>query len=260
MDAKYFQGSPTGADADLATSRGAATHTHTSPSHTPIQNAHNHAFSLNASVGGISAAAGAETVALAPHTHSGTSASATGTNNGIAITVNVNSSNDLVYKEVIFIKSDGTPMGIPSNAYAFFASDILPAGWTRVQGNTYLKGAAAAGDGGGTGGSNTHTHTSPAHTHTQNPHTHGAADSFANSANTALDNLIGGASAADDPHIHSVSLNAATPTNGSVTTTITAANHEPVHKKLNVLNNGTGGADLPTQIIALWGGSLVSRT
>jgi len=258
MDAKYFQGSPTGADADLVTSRGAATHTHTSPSHTPVQNAHTHGYTLGNPVGGVSTAALTEVVASTTHTHSGTSASATATNNGIAITVNANSSNDLVFKEVIFIKSDGTPLGIPANAYAFFASDILPSGWTRAQGNTYLKGAAVAGNGGGTGGSNTHTHTSPAHTHTQNAHTHGAALSGDNIGNITLTNNLSIVFAADDPHQHSVSLNATTATNNSVTTTINSSNHEPIHKKLNVLTNGTGGESLPEQIIALWGGSNAS--
>ena len=253
LDAKYVQGAPVGADADLTTVRGAATHTHTSPAHTPIQNAHSHAVIFGASAGTVNAYVTSQLAAADAHTHTGSTGSVTATNNSVAITVNANSSNDLPYKEVIFIKSDGTPAGIPNGAYAFFASDTLPSGWSRVQGDTYLKGAAAAGDGGGTGGALTHTHTSPPHTHTQNAHTHPQSTSGNNNTNVTI-NADTGALAAADPHTHTINTDSRTATNNAVTTTLTATNHEPVFKKLNTILNG-GATSLPDNIIALWGGT-----
>jgi hypothetical protein len=71
----------------------------------------------------------------------------------------------------------------------------------------------------------------------------------------AIRKSIAGTSHARSTHRHSVAGASATPTNNSVTTTINASNHEPVFKKLNIINNGTGGADLPDQLILLWGGA-----
>ena len=260
LDAKYIQGAAAGADADLVSSFGAANHNHTSPSHTPVQNSHTHTFS-----------AATHTPSLRPnlsedirepagtHGHNAvTSASATATNNGIAITVD-STSNDPAFKAVIWIKSDGTPTGFPVNSYGFFASDTLPTLWTRVQGNTYLKGAAADGDGGGTGGLNTHTHTSPAHTHTQNAHSHASTSSSGpNTGAPFIDAFTQTQSYANETHTHPVTLSNQTATNQSVTTTIDSANHEPVFKKLNIINNGNAGVDFPDQIIALWGGTNAS--
>lgn len=259
LDGFYVQGAAAGADADLTTVRGAATHVHTSPAHTPTQNSHTHTITGNASnntVRNVSLAAADAQPSPQAHTHDlVASNSTTATNNSVTITVDA-ASNDLTFVTVIFIKSDGTPTGVPVNAYAFFQSDTLPTSWTRVQGDKYLKGAAAAGDGGATGGSATHTHTSPAHTHTQNSHTHAATTSGADNSVTFCEALVSGvAVASDHTHTHAVTLSAATPTNQSVTTTIGSSNLEPVYKYLNLINNGNAGADFPTSIIALWGGT-----
>lgn len=259
LDSKYLRGAAAAANADLTSVFGTATHNHTSPAHTPIQNSHTHTFSAGANKGGTTVDADVLNVAKARQTHahsSKTSNSATGTNNSVTITVDA-TSNDLSFVSAIFIKSDGTPTGIPNGAYAFFESDTLPTGWTRTAGDAYLKGAAAAGDGGGTGGSNSHTHTSPAHTHTQNPHSHA---SLASSASTQFNfgDSGGGVSIALDAHDHDVSLNNATPTNNSVTTTIDSASAEPVFKKINLIVNGLGSANLPDSVVAIWGGTHAS--
>jgi hypothetical protein len=184
------------------------------------------------------------------HSSDATSSSDTPANNGVTITVDV-TSNDLSFKEVIWIKSDGTPSALPSGCIAFFESDSLPSGWTRVNGDTYLKGASTGANGGATGGSNSHSHTSPAHTHTQNPHTHTGTSTGGDTAQAGKG--VGANIVSSLGHTHTVTLQAATGTNQSVTTTIDAANGEPPFKKLNIV---TPGADsLPTNIIALWLGT-----
>jgi hypothetical protein len=198
-----------------------------------------------------------KSISAITHTHaSATGANATATNQNATVTLDT-TSNDPPFVRVIWIKSDGTPTGIPSNAYAFFSSDTLPASWTRVQGNRFLKGAVAGGDGGATGGSSdAHTHTNTAHNHTQNAHTHAGATSAAGQAGSVVNSTPGvypkGA------HTHSVSLNSATATNQTASVTIQNGDGQPVFKKLNVINNGTGAVSFPNSIIALWGSTNAS--
>lgn len=251
LDSRYILGATTGADTDLVTDRGATTHVHTSPSHTPTQNAHVHTFDAvtNPSATIVSGGTGGN-AASDVHRHSGTSSATTATNNGIAITVDA-AVNDLAFVEVIWIKSDGSPTTLPTTCLAFFASDSLPSGWSRVHGDRYLKGATSGGGGGGTGGSNTHTHTSPAHTHTQSGHSHTGISSGADSVNQR--GAVPVDTVSSTGHTHAVSLGAATATNQSVTTVIDAANHEPPFSKLNVIQ--AASPTLPNQIITLWLGT-----
>jgi len=250
LDARYILGAAAGADTDLSTDRGNTTHTHTSPSHTPTQNSHVHNFYAaggDASTTIFSGTVGG-TASDAAHGHNNKNSNATtGTNNGVAITVNA-TSNDLAYLEVIWLKSDGSPLKFPSGCVAFFASDALPTNWSRINGDKYLKGAAAASDGGGTGGSNTHAHTSPAHTHTQNFHTHAAIASA--TGNLGTPDGAGIDVTSTTGHTHQVGGQATTPTNQSVTTTINSGSHEPPFTKLNVIQSSADS--LPDQIIALW--------
>ena len=250
LDARYILGAATATSTDLATDRGNLTHIHTSPSHTPIQDAHTHDFHelggtanptiLGGGVGGNGASTN--------HGHNdATSNATTAVNNGVAITVDP-TSNDLAYTEVIWIKSDGSPTTLPSGCYAFFESDSLPSGWSRVKGDRYLKGAAAASNPAADGGSNTHTHTSPAHTHTQVSHSHtgtsGAPD---------ISQILKGTtpqSTSSLGHTHAVTLIAAAATNQAVTTTINSGNAEPPFKKLNIILSSS--PDLPSNIIVLW--------
>lgn len=254
LDAFYIKGAAPGADANLVAALGSATHTHTSPAHTPIQNSHTHTDSGGAAIGfGVVGGAGAVSIAMFSHTHaSAVSPSATATNNSVAITVDA-ANNDLSFIDVIYIRSDGSPLGVPNGALGFFLSDTLPASWTRSNGNRYVKGAAAAGNGGATGGSLTHLHTSPAHTHTQNAHSHGSFNSATPSATSTI--LTGATGVGSPTHTHSLSLDAATAVNQSVTTTIGSTNFEPIFQSVNCVLNGVGAADLPVGIIGIWGGT-----
>lgn len=257
LDTYYIQAPTAGADADLVTVRGNASHNHTSPAHTPIQDSHTHTISDGGNDGSsLVAGNGTPNAQMAPstHTHSdSTSSSATATNNSISITVN-NTTNDLTYTEVIFIKSDGTPTVIPNGAYAFIVSDTFPTGWSRVTGNTYLKGPVGGGNAGGTGGSTSHSHTSPAHTHTQNGHTHAASTSGPVDLSIAR-KTAAGSTYSRATHTHQISGVSTIATNQSVTTTINSTTAEPVYKKLNTIANSNVSGDLPDTIVALWGGT-----
>lgn len=253
LDGKYIQGAPTGGDSDL-TSRGSTTHTHTSPAHTPIQNAHSAVGGSTTYTSTDNTASGAGSSFAISHQHAFTSPTTVATNQSSTVNFGANSSNNPPFQDVIWIKSDGTPTGIPTNAYGFFESDILPSNWSRVQAGRYLKGAAALGNGGATGGAPTHTHISDAHTHGQDPHTHADFTSDVASGAVATTPTNEGASVLQLPHTHGLSVSSQTATNQSTTNTTDAVSHEPVFKKLNIIQNG-GAADLPSAIIALWGGT-----
>ena len=253
LDARYILGAATGADTDLSTDRGATTHVHTSPSHTPTQNAHTHTTESpgNDVVGTILAGALGQIGPSPLHGHGPADSNpTTAVNNGITITVDA-ATNDLAYTEVIWITSTGAPTTLPSGCYAFFESDTLPSGWSRVTGDRYLKGAAAASNPAAPGGSNTHTHTSPAHTHTQVSHQHTATSDTPDSTQSLRGTT--GTPIASTAHTHALTLVSNTATNQPVTTTINSGNGEPPFKKLNVVS--ASAPDLPTNIIALWLGT-----
>jgi hypothetical protein len=251
LDSRYVAGAATGADTDLSTSRGNANHTHTSPAHTPIQNSHTHLVTDNGYLGPDNFSAAntpRHNVADSIHQHGSADSDAKiATNNSVTITVNT-TVNDLGYLEVIWIKSNGTPLGLPIGCIAFFASDSLPTNWSRTAAGKYLKGAAAAGNGGASGGANTHVHTSPAHTHTQNAHT-GTATTGNSDTFTVVNNTFTTTFSAHT-HNHHLTFSSVTATNQSVTTTIDSTNHEPLFTFLNAITPSI--VDLPVNVICLW--------
>jgi hypothetical protein len=250
LDSVYVVGAAAGADTDLTTVRGNATHTHTSPSHNPIQDAHIHTGSGTRSLSST-VVAGTQAVATpgttTTHSHTYTSDAATATNNAVAITVDA-ATNDLAYTAVVWIKSDGTPPSFPAGSLIHWDTDSLPAGWTRAAAGNYLKGAAS---GGATGGANTHTHTSPAHTHTQNEHVHtGTSDPPSIARN--LKNT--GTSVPNDVHTHTLQLGGAPNVyNNATTITIAASNHEPPYIYANTITSASNG--YPVGAIAIWLGA-----
>jgi hypothetical protein len=256
LDSKFVRGAAAGADSDLVSSFGQATHTHTESGHTPVQNSHVHSVSSNANTGSTTYNTGGSNALAGSHSHAAADSDATtATNNSATITVNT-ASNDPPYRKVIWIKSDGTPTGFPNGCYAFFDSDTLPTSWTRSEGNKFLLGAAAGADGTGTGGSSdAHSHTeSGTHTHTQNAHTH----TGTSSASAAT--LIGGSSstAAADGHHHAITLASATGTNNASSISVNNGDAQPPFYKLNIISNGTGGTDWPNSLIALYLGTNAS--
>lgn len=250
LDSRYILGAATGADADLVTDLGNTTHIHTSPAHTPTQDSHTHNIAESrkpSSSGGV--ISGDYTISSGQHTHpASVSNSKEADNQSVTLTIDA-TSNDLAYVEVIWIKSNGTPDRLPSGCLAFFVSDTLPSGWSRVHTGKYLKGAAASSDGGGTGGSNTHTHTSPEHTHTQSGHNHATTRSSFSEGTIDVergDDI----SVSSDSHNHVLSFSTEVSTNSSVTTILNTISHEPPYLKLNILSASI--SSLPLDIICIW--------
>lgn len=166
---------------------------------------------------------------------------------------------------VIFIQSNGTPIGIPNNALAYYNSSA-PTGWSQyTTGNSrLLKGASTNGDGGGTGGTgNSHTHTLNSHSHSQTPPAH--SHSYSTSAVTMTTVTGIGANGinivASTQHTHQSSSSDtqtnSSGTSGGNTDTSASADMTPPWYKLLLIQN-TGSAVLPTSIICLWTGTLAS--
>jgi len=253
LDGMYVVGATAGANADLSTPRGSASHIHTSPAHVSVQDAHFHTGSSgNPTSGRIKSIGGAPlaTVSVSLHQHTFTTASAVAVNDSLSIDVDP-TTNDLAYTGVIWIKSLGSAAGFPAGSIVFWSIDALPAGWSRTAGGWYLKGAAAAGDGGGTGGANTHTHTSPAHTHTQQTHNHGTLTSDLESISGSANNTSNITTVGD--HTHNVTLSDVAGTNQPVVTTLSTNNHEPPYTILNAITSAA--LDYPLGAIALWLGA-----
>lgn len=254
LDARYIKGAATAADADLAADLGNATHTHASPSHAPTQPSHGHNVSSDTHTPQEMSDTPPRDPVQGTHAHGiEFSGLTTATINGLAITVDT-ASNDLSFVEAIFIKSDGNPAGIPAGAYACFESDTLPTNWVRVHGDRYPKGAAAAGGGGGTGGSNTHAHTSPSHVHTSPTHSHTGISLAAPNTGGSINNSPA-ALFVQRQHTHAYTLVGVAQDWNAVTTTIAVADGQPPFAKLNLIRNDNAGADLPTNLVALWGGT-----
>ena len=250
IDTKYVRGAAAGGDSDL-TGFGATTHVHTEAGHVPVQNSHTHNVATTAESGSRNYnIAGFNVIAIALHNHGSTASDPeTATNNSGTATLNT-ASNDPPFRKVIWIRSDGTPTGLPDGCYAFFDSDTLPSSWARSEGNNFLKGADAAGSGTGVGGaSDSHLHTeSGTHSHSQNSHTH-TGTSAANDTNA---NGSGAGTAAADGHIHTYTLNATTATNNASSISLGTSDGQPVFKKLNIIKNNTGGSSTPDQVILIW--------
>lgn len=249
LDGRFVKGAAASTEADVT--GGATTHTHTSPSHTHSISAHTHATGGNSSAGNATYhyyEEGTSDWVRGDHVHAGnTSDSVSGTSGGTAATWNTASSLP-PYVEVIFIESDGTPLGIPDGAWAWWNDDPLPTDWSQPAAakNAFLRGATAAGDGGGTGGSSSHSHTGVAHTHTSN-HTHTVSLSASANSQSALSS--GGAGASSISHTHTVTVSGGTIASGTSADTGTATSVEPPWTKLAVVQNDTGGVDLPTGTI-----------
>lgn len=200
-------------------------------------------------------------IAAANHTHSASDGGSSVTSSSSDGTVNYDSATtEPQHLEVIFIKSDGTPTGIPNGALAYYNS-AAPSGWARYTtgDNRLLKGAATAGNGGGTGGSgNSHTHTSTGHTHTTGSHTHTV---VAGAPATQAGGPAGTQSHADSSHSsnHNVtSGSTAGATSSSTAASSDAGDMTPPWTKMLLIENTSGSASQPATIIAIWDGTLAS--
>lgn len=262
LDGKFPKGEVY--DDDPGNTGGLATHTHTSPAHSHTLGSHTHSVSLAASTAGGNSTG--STSSGGPSSNHGHVAATSGAQqNGVlsSETASYASTNsEPPYKEVIFIKSDGT-QGIPDDVIALFDKTTLPTGWQICDGNNntpdynnkFLKGAAASGDAGGTGGATTHTHTI-SHTHTETGHTHARFNSGGYSATTDFETASGTADSVQS-HNHWIDLLintvgvSGTPTSGT-------GSNLPSYKRLLAIQNQNGADDLPRDVIGLWIGTVAS--
>lgn len=257
LDTKYVLGAD--ASGDGGATGGQTTHTHSVTDHTHTSAAtHNHTVGSLGGNTGQNTPFGTGAASSSTHTHTGgTSGSTSATVSTDSITLAAES-NDPPYTEVIWIKSNGTN-DVPSSAWAFYDDASLPTNWAIQNGNKFLKGAAASGDGGSTGGSlDSHSHTeSGTHTHTQAAHTHtgfnsGTAVGSANYGGT-------GAAFSARLHTHSISfVSGGSGSTGSAQVTTQNSDGQPPFYKLAVIENQTGGDDLPTGVIGVWLGTAAS--
>lgn len=268
LDAKYPKGVATSATQPGATG-GAATHTHTVPTHThSASHTHTVTGSSGAATGTTPGNDGATgtTAILSSHTHTvPTTGSASVTVSGTATPAIGTDNNDPANLAVIFMESDGTPLGVPGSALAFMP-DIAPTGWTDYANATsrFLKGAAAAGDGGATAASalDAHTHSIGAHSHTGATHQHSSTAQTITSNKT----LFAGATQALWTASHSHPVTAASTAAASLATNAAGSSGasagsgalEPPFRNVRVRQNGNGAPDLPVGIVCAWRGSLGS--
>lgn len=264
LDGYHPKGAAAGANPGVA--GGSDTHTHTEPGHTHTVGSHQHSGSNTGAstppnIGDLGSMA--ITVADAGHGHSlPTSGAQTGTLSSATATVGT-ATNDPPFYTVRWIKSDGTPSGIPVGAWCLWDAAVLPSGWSspaavRLK---YLKGAATAANGGVAGGSSaSHSHTGVAHTHTFGSHQHTGGTS--GSAFPTDPTQAGSTSMATDAHTHTVTYSAtANGTSGSTasgTTGSTAA--EVPYVKLGIIQNDNASPDFPIGVIGAWTGLLSAVT
>ncbi len=260
LDDRYVKGAPAGIDPGAT--GGGTSHSHGSPSHTHTVASHAHTINPVTGPGDSQTYSGTTTAqAAGGHTHTiPDSGAITGTTSGTPAVWN-STATDPPFVRVIWIKSDGTPTGIPASAWAFWNSSPLPTSWSQPAAakNAFLKGAAAGGNGGATGGTTTHVHTAAAHTHASiDNHTHaGGATGVPSATISAGGNQSPGSVST---HTHTASFNAAAAGSGASATAAdtAAANHEPAWRKHAIVQNDTGAQSLPTGIIALWLGALAT--
>ena len=258
-----MKGSPAATNPDVT--GGAANHAHISPSHSHTLASHSHLGTTGS--GGSSSNGNSQTGTQPadPHDHSYTSGSIGGTGPDAGTPTWNNTASDPLFFEVIFIQSDGTPVGIPDGAVCLFNSGTPPTGWIQHVGSKarFLKGAAAAGNGGGTGGGGAHVHTGISHGHTGTigNHQHGTADSSeTRNYRSVKPNSSGTTGAPTNHHLHSTSYD----DSGSIGVDSVASGdtgsttYEPSFHTLLAVENDTGEDETPVNIIASYLGTLTS--
>lgn len=264
LDQLYPKGIPT-ANTQPGNTGGSATHSHTTPGHTHTLS-HSHPQSAGTSgsssasqtFGGSGSGAGTTHAHDLPTTDTSTAnissqSSAPGTS---AVP------NDPARLEVIWIESNGNPLGVPDGALGLFP-DIAPDGWDTYADATgrFLKGAAPGGDGGATAASelDNHTHTINSHTHAGTSHTHTSASTGPRIG--SLPDSIGGSGnpRVSNAHTHPITVNSSTTASlqsASGGTSGAASPNDPPFRNLRVRQNTSGNPGLPLGIIGLWLGSL----
>lgn len=254
LDGLYIRGCAASSDPD-GTQKGAANHTHTIADHTHTWANHTHTVSYGgAAVGSYYCNFGRGKAASRTHTHANATSNNPSSNtpgNATGLSTPASTDNHPPYYEIIFAQSAGTH-DIPSNGIVWQDTDSFETGWSRFQGDKYLKSSAADGDAGGTGGNLTHTHAAG------NSHNHSLNHSHAQKNSGKAYGSVNTGSIGNDLttlyHTHPVTLTTNTYDSANSNTPVTdATNHEPPYYKLNAAKNTSGGSkELFDGAIVLW--------
>lgn len=265
LDDRYPKGVAT-SSTQPGTLGGAASHTHTVPTHThDVAHLHTTTGATSAAVGAFSSNDGVVgTLAIAAsHTHTTPSTSQANIFSGATTPSITSPDNDPARLEVLFIESNGQPLGVPDGALAITADTSL-SGWTDYANATgrFLKGAAPAGNGGATVASelDNHTHAVGAHTHTGVSHDHPTANTGSVTSNLSL--FSGPTSAVwTTSHSHTIATGstsaASLASGGSGTSGASSLSAtEPPFTNVRVRENTSGLDSLPVGLVGIWRGSL----
>jgi hypothetical protein len=267
LDAKYPKGIAT-SSTQPGTTGGAASHTHTVPTHLH-DTSHSHTTSGNtsAAVGTFSSSDGAvgTTAILSTHTHTTPATNSATVSSGTAQPTIPSGNNDPARLEVVFIESNGQPLGVPNGALAL-TPDISLSGWSDHAAATgrFLRGATGGADGGTQVASavDSHTHSIPAHTHTGTSHSHTSSNTGAVTSDKSM--FAGPTSGVwSSTHAHPITIGSSTSaalnSGGSGTSGASSlGTTEPPFTNVRVQANGSGGDSLPVGLIGLWRGSIGS--
>lgn len=269
LDGYFLKG--TAAVTDPGGTGGFTTHNHGS-THSHTHATHTHVGTVNdtSTSGGSEVTASLGDGSVCPHnhpaadTHVYNSTIATELNATVALSADANNSMPPYY-DVLWIKSDGTT-AIPANGVVYYNSTTPPSGFSLLDGspapnlnNTYLRGAATAASPGGTGGATSHSHTTSNHSHTQVAHGHSGRTSWINNMNVGDADATGNRIAnVSHTHLFIAANNQNTAVQQANAFTINATTWEPPYSNLAPVINASGDSAQPSNIIAMWRGTLAN--
>lgn len=269
LDGKYIKGTADGVNP--GGTGGAASHTHTASAHSHTMDAHTHTIYFGNSYGdpeGTSDSSGSTT--RQSHYHVGTTSNTYEGELSDVAGLYDTATNDPNYLTFIFIKSDGTPTGIPSGGvvlfndaayeentgkWAGFYSCAGGASATPALSYSFLKGAATGADGGTSGGSTQNSHLLT-HAHAVAIHYHTGTVPASSSSGRDSDS-----DSTDNPrntHTHQFTTSAASDTLAGNPTLVTSETVEPAYTYLLPSQNKSGADLLPPGLIGFWLGTLAS--
>jgi len=253
MNSKFAKGSTS----SLGTG-GSTSHTHSGGSHTHSETSHGHGTSTS---GGAAQAyagvyGGGGTLG-ANHLHTATPSNASGTSGSASNSWDTDSNHEPAYYNFLFIKSDGTPEGLPNGCVALYHSNSAPTGWT-AHSQSQGKFARGNSSGGGTGGGSTgHTHAGSegSHTHTAGNHTH-ASSTYTSESGAVGGGEKGGTGQWSHSHASMTLSSSGAHTSGtSAAGTSGSATPEPSYRKVAGYINNSGADQDTVGIICMWLGS-----
>lgn len=264
LDSIYPRGA-TGTGAPVA-SGGGPSHLHTTSSHAHTLSAHNHTVGGSTGTSNVSTTSARFNGASQPQAdqpHSHTRPSYTGTVAAVASGASAPGTEvDLhipATLEVIWIQSGGAQASYPIGAVGWATESV--AGWDASTDGSgrFLRGAAVGTNGGATNGAATHTHQVSSHSHTGSTHDHSiGATSLSNPASSQEAGT--GSSTPRWLPRHTHPMDVGSNSTGLVPAvfggTTGATNHEPLHRRLRVLQNASGG--IQTRIIGLYLGTVAA--